>query len=166
MPPKGKGQATPSKSKPQKDPVIKGSFESLLGNGEALSAQVFLGYGAVNLVHDLQSESSPKPNGQDLQSKFRWAAWNSREAPLAAVKNLRDSMLSKLEMGHHRTAIPIPIERGWLKNEKALVPKMDKITTNDDLPFVTFKTEIMNDEDLQPFGGNVSDNDTMIMIII
>jgi|SRR5271156_2969346 hypothetical protein len=163
---KGKGKATStstrSKAAAQKDPVLKGSFESLLGNGEALSTGVFLGYGAINLVHDLQSEvsSSGAPEGQDIESKFRWASWNSREAPPQAVKTLRDSMLSKLEMGHHRTAIPIPVESRWVKNEKALLHKLDKVQTNNDLPFVSFKLEWIKDEDLLPFGGNVCDNHT------
>ena len=81
----GKGQATASSSKGKgkaKSSVsgpIKGKVESLLGNGKALSASVFLGYGNVNLVHHLQPSS--EQHGQDLDLKLQWASWNSREAP-------------------------------------------------------------------------------------
>ena len=60
----GKGQATTSsskgkgKAKSSASGPIKGKVESLLGNGEALSASVFLGYGSVNLMHDLHPANS------------------------------------------------------------------------------------------------------------
>jgi hypothetical protein len=146
---KSKPSTSASAKLPVKGRILSG-FEALLGNGEELSRTAFMGYGAVNFVHDLHSRV-----GQDLQRLLSWARWNKREAPKDKIKSLRDSIVAHLEMGDDRIAVPIPVQVNWVTDPNKLAKSIDG-KSNDELPMVSFKADQMRHEDLRPFGGNVS----------
>lgn len=164
---KGKGKMTTStKSKaPEKAPAEKvlSAFDQLLGNGEALSKDLFLGFGTINFLHDIDYPN--RREGQDLRSKLSWARWNSRESPPDKVKDLRESILKNLEERDHRVSIPIAVQPRWVSNAQSLVrPSNMELPSWAKLPLVKFDTEAMVDEALRPFGGNVSNTTNYISI--
>jgi hypothetical protein len=142
-----------------KDRVLTG-YDTLLGNGEELSAQALMGYGAINILYDMNDQV-----GEDLEPYLSWARWNRREAPKDKVLSLRDSMVSHLEMGEHRVAIPIPIHQKWLSEPTQLLQSIEG-KPNDRLPVITFNLRGLHHEDLRPLGGNVSATTIIIIIII
>jgi hypothetical protein len=154
---KGKGKATTKSKAPEKasEERVQSGFQLLLGNGEALSKDVFLGFGAVNFLYDIDYPS--RRQGQDLGRKLSWARWNSRESPADKVNALRDSILNNLEVRDPRVSIPIPVHPDWVSNIQSLVrPSTPELPGWEKLPLVVFDMQAMVDEALRPFGGNVS----------
>ena len=154
---KGKGNAATKSKAPEKtsEERVQSGFQLLLGNGEALSKEIFLGFGAVNFLYDIDYPS--RRQGQDLGKKLSWARWNSRESPSDKVNALRDSILNNLEGCDPRVAIPIPVHPDWVSNIQSLVPpSTPDLPSWEKLPLVEFNTQAMVDEALRPFGGNVS----------
>jgi hypothetical protein len=145
----GAKSATASSKSVNKDRVLTG-YDTLLGNGEELSAKALMGYGTINIIYDLNDKV-----GEDLEPYLSWARWNRREAPRDKVMSLRDSIITHLEMGDHRVALPIPIHQKWLSDPKQLVKSIEG-KENDQLPVITFNLRDLRHEDLRPFGGNVS----------
>jgi hypothetical protein len=154
---KGKGKSGTKSKAPETAPEdkVQSGFQRLLGNGEALSKDLFLGFGAVNFLYDIDYPS--RREGQDLRKKLSWARWNSRESPPEKVKALRDSILKNLEERDPRVSIPIPVHPEWVSNVQDLVRTSTlELPSWKKLPVVKFDMGAMVDEALRPFGGNVS----------